>query len=468
MKKTLTLLLTLCMGTSLLIGQGVPPALEKVSAGGEDYWVLYTPTDLIWLCDTTATKLDANGDGVDDFDSIQVKMDANYRLGANIVFDADPTKVDWNNDGEVNVGADTLGLQSCGGDGSPRFTGHFDGRNYAIENIFKEQSTGDRNRAALFGSIEGATIENLYVLNFNYRTKASRGGGVVGAASYGGPNILRRLYTTGVYDSRPRFTVSGSKHVRAGGIIGLVQDTEISECASMITFINTDEQKRIGGIAGVILENVSIKNCYALPTLSADRQVGGILGENDATSASIENCYAAGHVGGTLPREADGRGSFAGDLGAIIPVSCYYDSDLDSVGVGKPYKLEAVVGLPTASFASAASFVGWDFTDTWKIGDVDGTQRPTLKWLDDGPIVGNPEKEMANRSMIKVYPNPATSNLTIENAPVNAEYMLINLIGQIQESGIITNGNMVLNLGNYQKGIYMLKVGDSVSKIMVQ
>ena len=73
MKKTLTLLLTLFLGASLLLGQ-TPPALEKVSVDTVDYWVLYTTTDLIWLCDTSRTKMDADGDGVDDFDSIQVKI----------------------------------------------------------------------------------------------------------------------------------------------------------------------------------------------------------------------------------------------------------------------------------------------------------------------------------------------------------------------------------------------------------
>jgi hypothetical protein len=470
MKKTLTLLLTLFLGTFLLSAQ-VPPYLEKVTEGEVDYWVLYTPADLLWLASIDTTLLDANSDGTPDFENIDAKLGANYRLGADIVFDADPSTVDWNNDGVLGDPDDALGMYAIapGQFSMPNFTGHFDGQYYAIENIYMNNPASVRQRVALFGNISGATIENLYVKNFQGTNNEDYGGIIVARAEYGGPNVLRRIYVDGNYDWTPRTSTT----CHFGGMVGRAADTEITECVSMVTVVaDPNSHNRIGGLVGTVMANLTLKDSYAVSTsFTAKEKVGLVVGFIDTEAGvAIENCYAAGKVTGGDPVDSE-VGSFAGNLKTIVPVSSYWDVDLDTTGVGPESDsaaIAAVTGLATADFATEANFVGWDFTDTWAIGMVDGVMRPYLKWQDipaGGPIS---VKERANMSMVKVYPNPATSNLTIENAPVNAEYRLINMIGQTLESGIITGSHTMLNIEKYQKGIYLLKVGDDVSKIMVK
>jgi len=70
--------------------------------------------------------------------------------------------------------------------------------------------------------------------------------------------------------------------------------------------------------------------------------------------------------------------------------------------------------------------------------------------------------------LFRVYPNPVSSMLSIENAPVNAEYSITNLIGQVQKSGTIKSSSMSLNVESYNKGIYILRVGKNVSKILIK
>ena len=471
MKRIFTLFFALFVGATMLLGQ-IPPNLTKLTVDTVDYWILNSTTDLIWLSSIDTTLKDADSDGTDDFVTIAEKLGANYRLGQDLIFDVDPAFIDWNNDGQVGVGDDTLGFMAIGpGQNSmPAFTGHFDGRNFAIENIWMNNGSGLRERVSLFGNINGATIENLYVKNFWGKNAQDYGGVICARATYGGPNVFKRIYVDGTYDWTPR-TSSGTCHF--GGMVGRVSDAEVIECVSKIEVISDpNSHNRIGGLVGTVMGNLVIKDSYATSSsFTAKEKVGLVVGFVDVVdNVSIENCYAAGKVTGGDPVDTE-VGSFAGNLKSTVPVSCYWDVDLDTAGVGPEsdsLARVAVKGLTTVEFSSMTSFEGWDFDNTWVIGDVDGTNRPYLKWQDAGPIIGIPEKEMAGKSMIKVYPNPASSNMTIENAPVNAEYRVFNMLGQIMESGIITGSNMMLNLENYQKGIYLLMVGESVSELMVE
>ncbi len=464
MKRTFTLFLTVFIGVSMLYAQ-TPHALQKVTEGDNVYWVIDTPQDLIWLADTTATLLDADNDGTMDFDSLEVKMDANYRLGADIVFDPNPANVDWNNDGSIDA-VDALGLYAIGGDESPRFTGHFDGQYYAIENMYKNNPANKWQRVAMFGSVEASIIENLYLKNFIFINSEDYGGAIAARATYGGPTIFRRIYVEGSYNSEAYLSTS----VQFGGIVGRLLDGEVTECVAKVTLTsNITDHRRSGALVGYLEGGAVVKNSYSVSTLISEEQVGQIVGyvNGEDENTAIENCYAAGLVSGADPR--DERGSFVGQLGTVAPVSCYWDITLDNVGVGEGTNAADVIGLATSDFGTEANFVGWDFDKTWKMGLVDGVTRPYLQWQDlAGGTVVVSVKDIDTRQLIKVYPNPVSTNLTIENAPLNIEYRLINMMGQTQKSGIITSRRMILNMEEYKQGIYLFKVGNNVSKIIVK
>ena len=177
MKRTFTFLFAVLFGTTLLFGQ-TAHKLESETENFQIFWIIDSPEDLIWLTDTA--NLDPDNDATPDFDSVGSKWDANYRLGANIEFDPDSSKVDWNNDGTVDLAGttDSLGLNTIGNWDSPtgtnaRFTGTFDGQYYTIHNVYKR----NLNRGGIFGNIQGAQIENLILLNYRlYAASGYQGG----------------------------------------------------------------------------------------------------------------------------------------------------------------------------------------------------------------------------------------------------------------------------------------------------
>jgi hypothetical protein len=369
MKNLFTISFMILMGATALMAQ-TPHKLDKVSESDKDYWVIDTPQDLIWLSSTT--DLDADNDATADFADIAGKMSANYRLGADIVFDTDHNTVDWNNDGTIDT-TDALGLPSIGVETEDAFTGHFDGQYYTIENAYKSTEVVNQN-TGLFANVDGCTIENLRLLNFEFHTVTRYNAGIVGYALdiSGEPTILRRLWVEGILNSE---NAGNRDLVFNAGIVGKFYIGEVTECVAKVTGLSDVNKvhKRLGAIVG-IQNGGSIKNCYSVSTLTAADQVGQIGGFQKAGS-SIENCYAAGVVTG-LSGKTD-IGSFFGLL-VEAPVSCYWDKDLDATGVAVGG--DDVVGLTTAEFGTQTSFVDWDFENTWEMGAVDGVARPVLQW----------------------------------------------------------------------------------------
>jgi len=477
MKRTFTLLIVSLFGTAMLFGQ-TSHQLESVVEGEVTYWNIDTPDDLIWLSDTLS--LDADNDANPDFDSIAAKMDANYRLVADITFDLDSSNVDWNSDGTIDfaTSTDNLGWFPIGAGHNElgelkQFSGTFDGQYYTIYNIYCHHI----DRSGLFGRISGATIENLRIMNYRGYPVRHYNGIVAGRATYesvyGRRDIIRRCWAEGAFHGLP--DIMDDDKIRAsmytGGITGRMTYGDISECVTRVTAHGeTTRQRRISGMVGQLEGSSTIKNCYSVSMLTAEEQTGIILGRADGelAGAAIENCYSVGLVVGKDPR--DELGNFAGNTGAVSLTSCYWDKEKhgDDVGVTDGDNIANVVGLMTADFATEANFVGWDFTDTWKMGTVDGEARPVLQFQDMFDGGGTGIKDHVNSELLISYPNPVSIELTIENAPLNAEYSMINMIGQTVESGIVTSERMMLNVENYETGLYILKVGDSVNRIMVK
>ncbi len=475
MKTTITLLITafILLGSTILLGQ-TPHQLQKVTEGSVDYWDIDTPEDLIWLGDTVS--LDADNDGTPDFGGIGDKMLGNYRLAADITFDPDSSKVDWNNDGIVDFAnsADSYGWYPIGtwsdamGD-DQRFGGTFDGQYHTISNMY---CSFHENKTAMFANLEGATIENLRILNYRALQQGAIASALVGRATYtteDNRDVIRRVWVEATFYGLSTLMDGDAleNNLYVGGIAGRAGFADISECVSFVTaHAATEVQRRVGGIVGQHETSTTIKNCYTVSKITAYEEAGGILGRTngETAEAAIENCYTVGLVDGTEV------GNFAGSTGAIAITSSYWDNEKygDDVGVFSGDNAANVVGLTTADFAVEAKFVGWDFTSTWKMGTVDGETRPYLQWQD--LVGGGSGTNVKNPVSIgfTAYPNPVSGKLTIENAPLNAEYRMMNMIGQTVESGVVKSHRMMLNVENYEKGIYLLKVGDNVNKILVK
>ena len=467
MRKLFTLcLIVFLMGFNHIKAQEpIPWNLENVTENFQIFWLIDTPEDLIWLTDTL--NLDPNNDGTNDFATTAEKWDANYRLTSNIVFNSDSSLVDWNNDGTVDIeeSGDSIGLKSIGdwndAEGNAVFfSGHFDGQYYTIFNPY----IGQQTRGAMFGNIKGATIENLRILNLRaYPHKGYYGGIAARATEDPGEledNIISRCWVEGSFN----WIVLNDGNLYSGGIIGRMQYGEISECVTKVSAVaGIEDDRRFAGIIGQMQGEVSVTDCYSIASVHMEEQFGGLLGRVAAApEASIENCYAVATLTGA--ETPDQRGIFAGDLGSTVPVSCYYDNEVDpdeaGVGGGDQAAIDAVVGLAAADFSTEANFTGWDFTNTWMIGDVDGVQRPYLQWQEMAREKTNTKRIISGSEMIHVYPNPVENYFTIELNNQAKEYKILNVLGQIMESGTIESQKTTINISDFKEGIYLLKVDD--------
>ena len=93
-------------------------------------------------------------------------------------------------------------------------------------------------------------------------------------------------------------------------------------------------------------------------------------------------------------------------------------------------------------------------------------------------IIGNENKFTSLRETIKIYPNPATDNITIEiynNLTGKIEYAITDNIGRIRGKGIfVKNQNMIrysknlsgLNTGSYNI-VFIFDNNKKVSKVLI-
>ena len=220
------------------------------------------------------------------------------------------------------------------GDAEPKpFKGSFDGQGYRIYNMKISDTT--QNYAGLFGSIHGATIENLVVDGqVNAKSKAAvlageandsvirncsskgqvRGIGVIGgiAGEAYDSVILECENTAGVLGGTDS---TGNQEAFAGGICGSAQSSFISDCTSDTTdsYSALYSEGNVGGIAGNIYET-EVYNAYVegkVGSTSAD-YIGGLVGRMQ--SGKVKNGRFAGTIGASTSSTLKTAGLFVGYL----------------------------------------------------------------------------------------------------------------------------------------------------------
>ncbi|QES87495.1 T9SS type A sorting domain-containing protein [Rhizosphaericola mali] len=63
-----------------------------------------------------------------------------------------------------------------------------------------------------------------------------------------------------------------------------------------------------------------------------------------------------------------------------------------------------------------------------------------------------------NEKQTLLFPNPATSSITIQNASIGATYKLISMAGKIVNSGIVNNQQQTIDISTLPSGIYWIQI----------
>lgn len=174
---------------------------------------------------------------------------------------------------------------------SDAFSGTFDGQNHTISGLSLTTSTS--NGVGLFGTVNGASIQNLKVEGSVTGTNSGFVGGIIGKTQ-GDVTITNCSFTGSVSTSK-----SGSSNA-AGGIVGRVNKgtLTVTKCANHATI--TGKGSLAGGILGNGATNqVTITNCYNDGAISGQWYPSGICAQNTKNTSTIQKCFNSGSISNT-------------------------------------------------------------------------------------------------------------------------------------------------------------------------
>lgn len=279
-KKALSLLLALCLCLSLLPGTAwaADPTPPWTGSGTEDApYQISTRGDLAALASAVNSGTSYSG--------VYFKLTA-----------------------DIDLGGSTSAWTPIGTQGKP-FSGTFDGNGHTITGLYINNTTDESARAALFGYISGATVQDLSVQGSVTATgQYSRAAGIVAETAYNSTNSISRCSFSG--------SVSGISNM--GGIVGKIDSgsTTVTGCSNSATVTGNNATGTVGSNVGGIVGsngNGTVENCVNTGAVSGFSKVGGIAGKN--YGGTVENCVNTGAVGNT---EQSSANNSTGKVGGIV------------------------------------------------------------------------------------------------------------------------------------------------------
>ena len=254
------------------------------------------------------------------------------------------------------------------------YTGNFDGNGYVITGLRSIGLVGYDNYG-LFGETNGATVQNTFVVDCDFRaTTTSNIGCVIGTMTGG---------TLAYSEGAGYLECSISSNI--GGLVGLADNATIHSSMAMAEMTGYT----MGGLVGKTTGTTTVENCFANPAthegpLTKGINIGGFIGENGGV---IENCYLLWerkHDGGSTSDHC----KFAGKNSGTI-TSCYAPSGDNLVGEGTAPASYGIFHAPKAPYYysapaedndiySGSSNVGKTLTDA--LNDWVGTSTTYSTW----------------------------------------------------------------------------------------
>ena len=280
------------------------------------------------------------------------------KLGTNLDFSSDksyvnPNRTDFDKYGyngqlkeSLTSGEGFNPIGELSPTGENYFYGTFDGNNKAICSLYININGSNNIRVGLFSTSYGE-IKNLGLVQADITVEALSVsvGGLIGRCY---ENIYN-CYVTG------NINVTGSSWVLIGGLCGVLNENlKIESCYNLaniqgenITSKNEEANIVSGGIVAQIEgKNININKCFNKGNIEVNggnyqEIIGGICGNASNSSGNIKNCYNTGKIQAKDDKEDTMSyiGGISGSLGTTGSLSNCYNSgeiivDIESVSVG--------------------------------------------------------------------------------------------------------------------------------------
>lgn len=307
-----------------------PPPNEFLSGGSgtqDDPWLISTAADLKALADYInddthpANAYDADGCGLGNFHGYYFKQTA----------DIDLQGAAWN----------PIGYSD---ESHFYFSGHYDGGNHVIRNAVSSGKTDNGyTLAGIFGSVCVGSISNLHIEKVEFSAVGDNDQAFAGGLA--GIVLDSEIANCSVSGSKLSSSRTPRNSNRAGGLVGLSSGGKFTKCASVNNEIRATSY--CGGFVGELDDSYangssSFTDCYvANSTVTASSSnvqnsncVGGFCGQVTEEILSLTNCFIYNtqvSIAADSQYDFDSVGAFVGYLqtngdsytAKIITNNCY-------------------------------------------------------------------------------------------------------------------------------------------------
>lgn len=172
------------------------------------------------------------------------------------------------------------------GNTTNKFSGKYDGNDKSLKNF---RIVGTAANTGLFGYVNGLTVKNLTVENFEV-SGTSQVGAIIGREDSVNGRVIGCT------------TVNGSVVGNAGAVAGIAGQSKggFSRCVNEANVSCTVEGKNnVGGILGYGASALTVSECSNSGTIVGSGQAtGGVVGKIDNKGGLVQNCFNTGSVSG--------------------------------------------------------------------------------------------------------------------------------------------------------------------------
>ncbi len=226
-----------------------------------------------------------------------------------------------------------------------RFTGSYDGNMHTIDGVYINNLL--LSTVGFFGYTGmNAVVKKIRVTNANITGMADVG--IIAGTNNG--CAIDSCFSSG--------TVSGGTSI--GGLVGSHVYGTVRICHSSASVLG---DQNVGGLIGYDGDGI-IGSCYATGSVGGNGNVGGLVGS--IFSGTTVNNYSTGEVTGNT--------GVGGLIGSVIPSGTFpyfYSNYWDVTTSGQSASIGGT-GKTTQEMQTQATYVGWDFTNTWRMSCYSG------------------------------------------------------------------------------------------------
>ncbi len=181
------------------------------------------------------------------------------------------------------------------------------------------------------------------------------------------------------------------------------------------------------------------------------------------SESAIQTSTQTGTYGTTLPEWVHNlAGKYIQGYGTPFDLQDIEDStgvNLDSINFVKIIDVIGTIDANFGTFDSQGTIINDPYPSAFESGGFD---LDAVAVIHENNIFAS---QQTNDLAIKVYPNPANERLFVVG--YSGEYSLIDFSGRVVANGTIDSGNSI-ELLDFVAGVYILKMGQELSRIVVK